>query len=131
MQVEYTNIEDEVSIFVNPNHEEHVPGSRADLYNLPIHPSVVESCLNDLFDVGSSRHVAQMSLSKERWHLERSSTLDRVIYKFFMIPKEIQSLSYNTRIAGLFLHNLRNTMLLAKCTKNIINDSVLYCRSNS
>ncbi|MCO5585796.1 hypothetical protein L7F22_039732 [Adiantum nelumboides] len=57
VHLEYVNHRDEVRILINPNHEGHMPGSRADLYHLPVHPTVVESCLNDLFDVGSSRHV--------------------------------------------------------------------------
>ncbi|MCO5566801.1 hypothetical protein L7F22_020482 [Adiantum nelumboides] len=99
VRLEYVNHRDAVRILINPNHEGHMPGSRADLYHLPVHPTVVESCLNDLFDVGSSRYVAQMSLSKERLLFERAPLLHRVIYRFFMIPKEVQMLSYKTRTA--------------------------------
>ncbi|MCO5555205.1 hypothetical protein L7F22_008749 [Adiantum nelumboides] len=99
VRLKYVNHRDEVRILINPNHESHMPGSRAELYHLPVHPTVVESCLNDLFDVGSSRHVAQMSLSKERLLFERAPLLHRVIYRFFMIPKEVQMLSYKTRTA--------------------------------
>ncbi|MCO5559589.1 hypothetical protein L7F22_013190 [Adiantum nelumboides] len=127
VRLEYVNHRDEVRILINPNHEGHMPGSRADLYHLPVHPTVVESCLNDLFDVGSSRHVAQMSLSKERLLFERAPLLHRVIYRFFMIPKEVQMLSYKTRTADQIHDDDWATMYMeAKVLQN--QGKVLYCQ---
>ncbi|MCO5557658.1 hypothetical protein L7F22_011226 [Adiantum nelumboides] len=127
VRLEYVNHRDEVRILINPNHEGHMPGSRANFYHLPVHPTVVESCLNDLFDVGSSRHVAQMSLSKERLLFERAPLLHRVIYRFFMIPKEVQMLSYKTRTADQIHDDDWATMYMeAKVLQN--QGKVLYCQ---
>ncbi|MCO5579889.1 hypothetical protein L7F22_033753 [Adiantum nelumboides] len=127
VHLEYVNHRDEIRILINPNHEGHMPRSRADLYHLPVHPTVVESCLNDLFDVGSSRHVAQMSLSKERLLFERAPLLHRVIYRFFMIPKEVQMLSYKTRTADQIHDDDWATMYMeAKVLQN--QGKVLYCQ---
>ncbi|MCO5569696.1 hypothetical protein L7F22_023412 [Adiantum nelumboides] len=127
VRLEYVNHRDEVRILINPNHEGHMSGSRADLYHLPIHPIVVKSCLNDLFDVGSSRHVAQMSFSKERLLFERAPLLHRVIYRFFMIPKEGQMLSYKTRTADQIHDDDWATMYMeAKVLQN--QGKVLYCQ---
>ena len=65
VQIEFIDGSDDVSIYLYPNHEGHVPGSRSDLYHLPIHLSTIECCTPDLFDVGSSCHVAQMSILKK------------------------------------------------------------------
>ncbi|MCO5554429.1 hypothetical protein L7F22_007959 [Adiantum nelumboides] len=127
VRLEYVNHRDEVRILINPNYEGHMPGSRADLYHLPVHPTVVESCLNDLFDVGSSRHVAQMSLSKERLLFERAPLFHRVIYRFFMIPKEVQMLFYKTRTADQIHDDDWATMYMeAKVLQN--QGKVLYCQ---
>ncbi|MCO5601128.1 hypothetical protein L7F22_055247 [Adiantum nelumboides] len=98
IQLEYVEGSDDVHIIMKPFHEGHVAGSRSDLYHLPVHPHVIQCCIDDLFDVGSSRHVAQMSMSKERIHMMKASILDRTIFIFFMIPKEIAMLSYQVRI---------------------------------
>ncbi|MCO5564813.1 hypothetical protein L7F22_018481 [Adiantum nelumboides] len=100
VQVQSSDDKDEVTIHIYPNHDGHVSGTKSDLYHLPIHPSVMECCAQDLFDIGSSRHVAQMSVSKEKYHLERAAMLDQTIFRFFMIPKEVQMLSYKKCIEG-------------------------------
>lgn len=96
---QYSNTKN-ASIHLHPIHEGHIPGTREDLYHLPVHPKVIECCMEDLFDVGSPRHVAKMSLSKERLHFERSSPVDQVIYRFFMIQREISMMSYQIRSEG-------------------------------
>lgn len=100
VRIEYLSDTNIASISLYPIHEGHVPGTRKDLYQLPIHPHVIECCMEDLFDVGSSRHVAKMSTSKETLHKERASPLDQIIYRFFMIQKEISMMSYQIRNQG-------------------------------
>ncbi|KAI5062862.1 hypothetical protein GOP47_0021409 [Adiantum capillus-veneris] len=90
--VQHCHDGDRVTITIHGNHTGHIPSSRADLYHLPVHSTVVAYCMDDLFDVGMCRHVAKMSISKERFHMANASELDRVIYRFFMIPKEVQML---------------------------------------
>ena len=105
--LQYAQESNEVKILLHNVHEGHVPGTRADLYHLPVHPRVIACCKDDLFDVGTCRHVAKMSKSKESFHMQSSSTLDRVVFRFFMIPKEVQMLSYQMRDQGSmnsFLH---------------------------
>ena len=94
-----------VTIIVHGQHEGHNPGSRSDLYHLPVHPCVINRCMEDLFDVGTCRHVAKMSLSKEAFHFRRASPIDQVTFQFFMIPKEIQTMSYRLHMKGnVILH---------------------------
>lgn len=105
--LEYAQDSNEVKILLYDVHEGHVPGTRDDLYHLPVHPRVIACCTDDLFDVGTCRHVAKMSKSKESFHMQSSSPLDQVVFRFFMIPKEVQMLSYQMRDQGSmtsFLH---------------------------
>ena len=53
VQVEYVDGLHEVSIFVYAHHEGHVPSSRNDLYNLPVHPRVLECCMPCCYTVSS------------------------------------------------------------------------------
>ena len=98
--LQYAHDSNKVNLLLYDTHEGHVPGTRADLYYLPIHPRVIACCMDDLFDVGTCRHVAKMSKSKENFHIQISSPLDRVVFRFFMIPKEVQMLSYQMRNQG-------------------------------
>lgn len=100
VRVVYFQDTQNASISLFPLHEGHSPGTREDLYHLPVHPNVIECCMEDLFDVGSSRHVAKMSLSKERLHYERSSPIDQAMFRFFMIQREISMLSYQIQNQG-------------------------------
>lgn len=50
--------------------------------------------MQELFDVGTSRHVAKMLLSKEKFQKESATALDRVLYRFFTIPKKVRLLAY-------------------------------------
>ena len=72
-------------------HTGHDPTTPIEIYHLPVHPSVIDCCMDDLFDVGCVRHVSKMSMRKEKLHKDRVSELDRLIYRFFMLPKEVQN----------------------------------------
>ncbi|MCO5554036.1 hypothetical protein L7F22_007562 [Adiantum nelumboides] len=91
---------EKATIRVLRGHQGHVPGSLEDLYHLPVHPMVKKRCMEDLFDIGTCRHVARSSVSKEAFHINMASSEEQVTYRFFMIPKEIQMLAYNLRIKG-------------------------------
>ncbi|KAI5064240.1 hypothetical protein GOP47_0020910 [Adiantum capillus-veneris] len=52
-----------------------------------------------------------MSISKERFHMVNASELDRVIYRFFMIPKEVQMLFHQIRTRGNFVGSKWGAML--------------------
>ena len=80
---------DNVAIIMQGSHKGHVSGSQSDLYNLQVHPIAIKRCMEDLFDVGTCRHVAKISVSKEQFHICMASPIDQMIYRFFMIPKEI------------------------------------------
>ena len=98
--VQICHVTEQASIDWYPVHEGHLPGTRGDLYHLPIHPTVIECCMEDLFDVGCARHVAKMSLSKETLHFERSSPVHQLTYRFFMIQREISMMAYQIRSQG-------------------------------
>ena len=63
-----------------------------------MHPSVVACCMEDLLDVGKNHHVARMSQLKEKTHQERAFILDCVIYRFFMIAREVQMVPFGMRL---------------------------------
>lgn len=122
VKVEYIDKVDSVSITLHAHHEGHLPGSRNDLYHLPVHPLVLQSCMDDLFDVGSCPHVARMSLSKESFHKESVSPLDLATFRFFMIRKEVQTMSYQLRMQGKFMcmHGVYHSRTLRNGTHMII-----------
>ncbi|KAI5072117.1 hypothetical protein GOP47_0012223 [Adiantum capillus-veneris] len=97
---------DEVSIVLHAQHHGHVPGSRLDLYYLPVHPRVLHRCMEDYFDVGTSRHVAKMSVSKQNFHMQQVPPVDCVTFRFFMIPKEVRQLAYSLQLQGSTFHYL-------------------------
>ena len=104
VRVQYANCKNIASISLYPIHEGHTPGTREDLYYLPVHPDVLQCCMEDLFDVGTSRHVAKMSRSKEILQYERASCIDQVTYRFFMLQREVSMMSYQIRKQGMFMH---------------------------
>ncbi|MCO5592145.1 hypothetical protein L7F22_046141, partial [Adiantum nelumboides] len=89
---------EKATIRILGGHHGHVLGLREDLYHLPVHPKVKKRCMEDLLDIGTCWHVARLSVSKEAIHINMASFEEQVTYRFFMILKEIQLLSYNLRI---------------------------------
>ena len=79
------------TIYVYSHHIGHDPRSRRDLYYLPVHPKVLDYCMEDLFDVGCARHVVKMSIMKEIFHKSKATPLEHVCYRFFMLPKEVHN----------------------------------------
>ena len=112
MQVYYVEGVENVSINVYGQHQGHVSGSRNDLYHLPVDPTVLESCMDDLFDVGTCRHVSRMSSLKEHFHFQQASKVDKIIFRFFMIPKEIEMMSFQLRLQGKTPTHLKVRILL-------------------
>ena len=112
MQVEYVKGVDNVSFNVYGQHQGHIPRSRNDLYNLPVHPIVLESCMDDLFDVGTCQHVARMSISKQHFHFHHASKLAKIIFRLFMIPKEIEMMSFQLHLQGKTPTHLKVRILL-------------------
>ena len=82
-----------MAISVYGCHSGHVLGSRADLYYLPAHPNVISCCKDNLFDVGCARRVAQMSMRKEAYQKSKTSPVELVYFRFFMIPKELHNMA--------------------------------------
>jgi hypothetical protein len=72
-------------------HSGHDVFKSSEIYHLPVHPTVVDGCMNDLFDVGCVRHVAKMSVRKQKVYQINASPVDKVVYRFFMLPKEIHN----------------------------------------
>ncbi|MCO5579681.1 hypothetical protein L7F22_033539 [Adiantum nelumboides] len=80
----------------------------------------------DLFAVGTCRHVARMSKSKEAVQLQRASPLERVTYRFFMIPKEVQMIYYNMRSKGLRSSADEWSTMVTEAIKLQEQEKVLY-----
>ena len=78
-----------ISIYVHRCHSGHVPGMRPYVYHLHIHPNVIECCKADLFYVGCARHVVGMNMRKEVYHKSKATPLELVIFRFFIIPKNM------------------------------------------
>ena len=72
--------------------------------------------MENLFDVGFAWHVARMSLSNERLHFERSSLVEQVTYRFFMIQRKISMMSYQIWCAGNFSSFLKKCYTLLYST---------------
>ena len=72
-------------------HRGHNPLDNFEVLHLPVHPTIIDCCMDDLFDVGCVLHVAKMSIRKEMMHKHKASPTDQVTHRFFMLPKEIQN----------------------------------------
>jgi hypothetical protein len=72
-------------------HSGHDVLTSSKIYYSVVHPKVVDECINDLFDVGCVRHVAKMSVRKQKVYQINSSLVDKVVYRFFMLSKEIHN----------------------------------------
>ncbi|KAI5062450.1 hypothetical protein GOP47_0022989 [Adiantum capillus-veneris] len=127
VRVQYHRASKIAHISTYPTHEGHIPRSREYLYHLPVHPNVIECCMEDLFDVGTARHVANMSLSKEKLQYERSSAIDQAIYRFFMIQREISMMSYQIRNQGKISKDDWSSMWVEVCNLQT-RGKVCYCQ---
>ena len=61
--------EQDIEIFVNTNHTSHEPGSKADVFFLPLHQSTIDNCAEML----SNLNNIQLDVS----HLERCENILR------------------------------------------------------
>ena len=83
----------QVSISVYAQHKGHDPGAPHEVYYLKVHPNVIHCCMEDLFDVGCARHVARISMRKAIIHKNKVTHVERVIFRFFMLTKEVQNIA--------------------------------------
>jgi hypothetical protein len=90
----------EATILVHNVHTGHDTRSNNDKYFLPVHPMVVKRAMEDLKRLISTSAVAFASLKDEDKTRALVNDLERSIYRFVLIPKQVEQLSYTMRLNG-------------------------------
>ena len=54
--------------------------------------------MDDLFDIGCARYVAQISLRKAPIHKAKVTPVERVVFRFFMLTKEVHNMAKKLNI---------------------------------
>ena len=54
--------------------------------------------MEDLFNVGCARHVARISMRKANIHNAKVTPVERVVFRFFMLTKEVQNIATKLNI---------------------------------
>jgi hypothetical protein len=92
----------EAIIFVHTKHTGHEPSSDKDKLFLPVHPVVLTMAKENLKKMISTSTVALASIRNEEKLKTRVGDLERVTYRFSIIPKEVEQLKYSMRLNGMF-----------------------------
>ena len=71
----------------------YMPSAPHEVFHLKVHPNVIQCCMEDLFDVGCARHVARISRRKAIIHKAKVTPVERVVFRFFMLTKEVQNIA--------------------------------------
>ena len=90
----------EATILVHNVHTGHDTRSNNDKYFLPVHPMVVKREMKDLKRLVSTSAVTLASLKVEDKTRALVNNLECSIYRFVLIPKEVEQLSYTMRLNG-------------------------------
>ena len=90
--------EQDIEIFVNTNHTGHEPGSKGDVFFLPLHQSAIDNCAEMLSNmneiqlaVSHSERCENILRKKVPLHVQRT-------YCFFLDHKEASNLSYRLQM---------------------------------
>ena len=87
-----------VTIFVHIQHTRHVPGSKADIIFLPVHPVVMTMAKENLKMMLSTSTVA-LAYNREANKFKAIVTeLKRVTYRFSIIAKDVVQLRHSMRL---------------------------------
>jgi len=101
-----SNISREAVIFVHTTHSGHHPGTEVDKMFLPVHPLVISFAVENLKHMISTSTVALASVREETKVQAMVEELERATYRFFLIPKEIEQISYFLKLNGnYFVHS--------------------------
>jgi len=90
----------EAIILVHNVHIGHDTRSNNDKYFLPVHPMVVKRAMEDLKRLINTYAVALASLKDEDKTRALLNDLERSIYRFVLISKQVEQLSYTMRLNG-------------------------------
>ena len=90
----------EATILVHNVHTGHDTRSNNDKYFLPVHPMMVKMAMKNLKRLVSISAMALASLKDEDKTRALVNDLERSIYRFILIPKEVEQPSYTMRLNG-------------------------------
>lgn len=91
---------EDVTISVRVEHTGHHPGSDGDILFLPVHPLVISLAMDNLKRMVSTTTVALASVREEAKIKAMVDGVERVTYRFYLIPKEVEQLHYGMKLNG-------------------------------
>jgi len=107
-----SNMSIEAVIFVHTIHNGHHPGTEVDKIFLPVYPLVISFAVENLKHMISTSTVALAFVWEETKIQSMVEDLEWATYCFFLIPKEIEQISYFLKLNGnYFLHSFFNAFL--------------------
>ena len=90
-------------IHVHSKHSGHNPGSDGDKYFLPVHPLVFSFATKNLKNIVTPSTVVVASIKEAKKFENMVTYFEQITYRFFILVKEVEVLSYFTRLSGAFL----------------------------
>jgi hypothetical protein len=103
----------EANIYVHSKHNGHHPGTEGDKMFLPVHPLIISFAMENLKHMISTSTVSLVSIREEKKMQAMVPENERTTYRFFLIPKEVEQLSYFNRLNG-------------NCLLSILSNSLFY-----
>jgi len=107
-----SNMCTEAQIFVHSKHSEHHLGTENDKMFLPVHPLVISFATENLKRMISTSTVALVSNREEKKMQASIPEVERTTYRFFLIPKEVEQLSYFMKLNGTFFSSFLSKVQL-------------------
>ena len=90
-------------IHVHSKHSGYNPGSEVDKYFLPVHFLVLSFATKNLKMMVSHSTVAIASLKEAKKFENMVAYFEQVTFRYFILVKEVEVLSYSSRLSGAFL----------------------------
>ena len=92
------DIEQDIEVFVNTNHTGHEPGSKDDVFFLPLHQSAIDNCAEMLSNMNNIQLAVSHSERCENILREKVPLHEQQTYCFFLNHKEASNLSYRLQM---------------------------------
>ena len=67
--------------------------------------------MEDLFDIGCARHIARISMRKAIIHKTKVTPIERVVFSFSILTKEVQNIASNLNVKKSIALNDWTTMI--------------------
>jgi len=95
-----SNMSTKAIIFLHTRHSRHHPGTEVNKMFLPVHPLVIFFAVENLKYMISTSTVALAFVREETKIQAIVEELKRATYRFFLIPKEVEQISYFLELNG-------------------------------